>query len=49
MHGGKHSERSADKNDLKVPEMPKRCTGFPYIGPKEYKRGSDNKCLQNPA
>ena len=37
MHGGKNSDRSAAKNDLKVPKKPKkRCTGFPYIGPKLY-------------
>ena len=37
MHEGKHSERSAAKNYLYLPEKPpKRCTGFSYIGPKLY-------------
>ena len=37
MHGGKNSDRSVSKNDLKVPEKPKKnCTGFSYIGPKLY-------------
>ena len=39
MHEEKHSERSAAKNDLYIPENPKkRCTGFSYIGPKLYIR-----------
>jgi hypothetical protein len=33
MHGGKHSERSAAKNYLKVPEKRK---GFIYFGSKTF-------------
>ena len=37
MHGGKHSERSAAKNDLKAPEKPQtKCTGFTYLGSKAF-------------
>ena len=37
MHEGKHSEKSATKIDLYIPEnQNKRCTGLSYFGPKFY-------------
>ena len=42
-HEGKHSERSTAKNELYVPEKPrKRCTGFSHIGPKLYNMIPEN-------